>query len=69
MISTRTQLLGTGPQENLHEVLCSMTPREMLTVASAEDGRVAEWLEEMVNTSGGNLRGDGICMIGLDHKL
>jgi hypothetical protein len=41
----------------------------MLAVASAEDGRVAERLEEMVNTSGGNQRGDGICMIGLEHEL
>ncbi len=46
-----------------------MIPREILAVASAEDGLLAERLEEWVNVSGGDLRGDGICMISSEHEL
>ena len=69
MVSTTMQLSGTGTRGNLHEVMSLMTPREILAVASAEDGLLAERLEEMVNVSGGDLRGDGICMIGSEHEL
>jgi hypothetical protein len=69
MVSTVTQLSWTGTRGNLHEVMRSMTPREILAVASTDDGLLAERLEEMVNVSGGDLRGDGICMIGSEHEL
>ena len=69
MVSTLTQLSGTGMREILNEVMSSMTPMEILAVASADDGLLAKRLEEMVNVSGGDLRGDGICMIGLEHEL
>jgi hypothetical protein len=69
MVSTTTQLSETGTRGNLHEVMSSMTPREILAVASADDGLPAERLEEMVNVSGSDLRGDGICMIGSEHEL
>ncbi len=69
MVSTTMQLSGTGTRGNLHEVMSLMMPREILAVASAEDGLLAERLEEMVNVSGGDLRGDGICMIGSEHEL
>jgi hypothetical protein len=69
MVSTTMQLSRTGTRGNLHKVMSLMTPREILAVASAEDGLVAERLEERVNVSGGDLRGDGICMIGSEHEL
>ncbi|KAI2498496.1 Reverse transcriptase (RNA-dependent DNA polymerase) [Fragilaria crotonensis] len=69
MVSTTMQLSGTGTRGNLHEVMRLMTPREILAVASADDGLLAERLEEMVQVSGGDLRGDGICMIGSEHEL
>ncbi len=50
-------------------MMSSMTPREILTVASAEDSLLAERLKERVNVSGGDLRGDGICMIGSELEL
>ncbi len=56
-------------RKNLHEVMSSITPREILAVASADDGLLAERLEEMVNVSGGDLRGDGMCMIDSEHEL
>jgi hypothetical protein len=68
MVSTTMQLSGTGTRGNLHEVMSLMTPREILAVASAEDSLLAERLEERVNVSGGDLRGDGICMIGTEHE-
>ncbi len=68
MVSTTTQLSGTGTQGILHEVMSSMTPREILAVASADNGLLAEQIEEMVNVSGGDLRGDGISMIGSEHE-
>ncbi len=69
MVSTTMQLSGTGTRGNLHEVKSLTTPREILAVASAEDGLLAERLEERVNVSGGDLRGDGICMTCLQHEL
>jgi hypothetical protein len=62
MVSTTTQLSGTGTRGKLHKVMSSMTPREILAVASADNGLLAERLKEMVNVSGGDLRRDGICM-------
>jgi hypothetical protein len=69
MVSTTTQLSGTGTREKLHKVMSSMTPTEILAVASADNGQLAERLEGMVNVSGGNVRGGGICMIGSEHEL
>ena len=69
MADTTMQLSGTGTRGNLHEVMSSMTPRSILAIASADDGLLAERLEEMVNVSGGDVRGDGICMIGTEHEL
>jgi hypothetical protein len=69
MVSTLTQLLGTGMRGIPNEVMSLMTPMDILAVASADDGLLAKRLEEMVNVSGGDLRGYGICMIGLEHEL
>jgi hypothetical protein len=69
VVSITMQLSGTGTRRNLHELMSLMTPREILAVASTDDGLLAEQLEEMVNVSGGDLRGDGICMIGSEHEL
>ena len=37
MVSATAQLSGTGTRENLHIVMSPMTPREILTVPSADD--------------------------------